>query len=104
MANLTSSEPADKPREFRKRFVLIDPRAVDKQLLYFDSSEKPSVGLILETERDQSGKFPVRQAAPGRMTKVGVRGKVIGWWKFVHPKWDSKDGKAARTKAAVPKP
>jgi hypothetical protein len=97
----TQQQQSDKPpTKFEKRFVLIDPLAVDKSLLYSDSSGKFKVGLILETERDQDGKHAVRQAAPAKLTARGVRGKVVGWWKFCHPKWD--DGKTAK-KAALPK-
>jgi hypothetical protein len=39
--------------------------------------------LILETERDADGKFPVRQAVPGKITRRGVKGKVVGWRKFL---------------------
>ncbi len=77
---------ADKPREYRQRFVMLDPRAIDKALLYHDSSgNKYWIGLLLETERGKDGKFAVTQAAPARMTKAGVRGKVVGSWKISKP-------------------
>jgi hypothetical protein len=82
-------------REFRRRFVLLDPLAIDKQLLYQDSSGKFKIGLILETERGADGRFPVRQAAPAKLTRAGVAGQIVGHWKFLDPRWDGK-GKAAR--------
>ena len=86
---------ADKgPREFRRRFVLLDPLLIEKRLLYQDSAGKHRIGLILETERGADGGFPVRQSAPAKLTNCGVVGKVVGHWKFLDPRWDGK-GKAA---------
>jgi hypothetical protein len=57
--------------------------------------------LILETERDADGKFPVRQAVPGKLTRRGVKGKVIGWWKFLGRQCENRKA-AQKTKAALP--
>jgi hypothetical protein len=75
---------------------MIDPLAVDKKLLY-EVDGKYRIGLILENERTPDGKyFVVRQAAPSKLTKAGVKGKVVGSWHSLWSRWtkDSTKGEA----------
>jgi hypothetical protein len=92
--------PSDKPLKHRQRFALVDLEAVDRSLLYKDSGGKLRGGLILEIERRADGHFDVRQAAPSKLTRRGIRGKIIGSWKFLNRAWEN--GKAAGKKAAQP--
>ena len=84
----------DERPQHRKRFVMIDPLAIDKMLLY-SVDGKPRIGLILETERGSDGQLAVTQAAPGKLLKQGVRGKCVGNWHVLRDSKNSSEKKAS---------
>ena len=87
---------AGKPVAFRRRFLMLDPRAIDKNLLYRDG-DGYLIGLVLETERvDKEPRFIVKQAVPAHLRKNGNQGKVVGSWHFLSEKWDAKRAEGAK--------
>ena len=76
--------------QHRKRFVMIDPLAIDKRLLY-SVDGKPRIGLILEVERGVDGQFSVTQAMPRKLFKQGAKKRTVGNWHCLGKKWDSKN-------------
>ena len=87
---------AGKPVAFRRRFLMLDPRAIDKNLLYPDG-DRYLIGLVLETERvGKEPRFIVKQAVPAHVRKNGNQGKVVGSWHFLSAKWDAKREEGAK--------
>jgi hypothetical protein len=62
---------------------------------------KVRVSLILEVERQPDHTFAVVQAAPSRLTKAGVKGRIVGLWKCLGDRWEN--GKAVQKRTARPK-
>lgn len=70
---------------------------IDATLLYSDSAGKQRLGLVLEITRDsKTGHFAVRQASPRKLIRRGIRGKILGSWKFLSSQWE-KTEKPAKT-------
>jgi hypothetical protein len=79
-----SDDPKPKPRA---KFVMLDPLAIDKRLLYRIDG-KYYIGLILCTERDAKGKLRVEQAMPSELLREGKhRAPVVGDWHVLREVW-----------------
>jgi hypothetical protein len=86
---MISDDPKPKPRA---KFVLIDPLAIDKRLLY-EIGGRYFIGLILSTERNaKTGKLVVQQAMPSALYREGKhRAPVVGNWHVLREAWTKKE-------------
>jgi len=73
-----------------------DKLATLHNTLTTDSGGKLRLGLLLETVRAVDGTFPVTQAVPSKLTKAGVRGPILGCWKFVNKRWEETENPPKR--------
>jgi hypothetical protein len=96
MDKLESKEPPGKPFKHRARFVLIDPLAIDKRLLYRIDG-KFRIGLILCTEPGPDGKLRVEQAMPSELLRGGKhRAPIVGTWHTLSDRWTPEKRRAGR--------
>jgi hypothetical protein len=89
-----------KPFKHRAKFVMIDPLAIRKELLY-KVDGKYLIGLILCTEPGLNGKLRVEQAMPSQLLKAGKhRAPIVrNWHTLSEERWPGK-GKAGSTPAS----
>jgi hypothetical protein len=96
MDKLESQQPSSKPFRHRPKFVLIDPLAIDKALLYRIDG-KFRIGLILCTEPGPDGKLRVEQAMPSELFRAGKhRSPIVGTWHTLSERWTPEKRRAGR--------
>lgn len=79
----------------RPRFVMIDPLAIDKRVLYRVDG-KFKIGLILHTERSSDGQLPVEQATPSEVLRAGkYRAPIVRTWHVL--RWPKKEKAGAKS-------
>jgi hypothetical protein len=84
-----------KPPNHRAKFVMIDPLAIDKRLLY-KIDGKFRIGLILCTEPGPDGRLRVEQAMPNELFHAGkYRSPVVGSWHSLKRPWERNSSKGS---------